>query len=975
MSSSLSNEQQAVIDAVGKMTTVSAGAGAGKTRVMIARYLDIIRRSRLGDLDESLQAGVSGILTLTFTEDAAGEIKKRLVEALMLAGLVDERREIETAYISTIHGFCSRLLKENPFEAGLDPQFRVIEPAENNLLLQQAFDEVISDSFANSRSEVIGLFRIFSTSHGFGQNNSDPMSMLRRETLALYDRWRSEGRTRADLQSRIAEGPEGILAANQSLCFGLANATLEHLRKGIDGLAPLSMGAPSIIEATRELALSERDAFDAIPTDLDTVQISERMERIRQVRSQMGRRQAPRLADASRLDALKASLKKLSDDMDGFLKAWGDYRPGFERHSAYLAHGLLVLAGQTWNSHDRLKRDRSGLDFSDLQSYTRDLLASSPSVLARYQRRLRHIMVDEFQDTDGLQKQILDLLRSDRNLFCVGDPKQSIYGFRNADVTIFRDLVKAVSAGPGEVNAHRVMQECYRSRPEIIAFVNYVFAHIGVGDGIEYEPLTSAASFTDAQEPSVELLLAEGSEDAAAPGAHNERTAQEASLVARRIREIVDEGRIRITADGPLRGEALQYSDFMILLRSFTPLPFFERALARNDVDYYVVGGRGYYALDEIRDVMNVLKVICNPLDDLSLASALRSPFCGLSYEALYHLARLDGHKYPGSLYAGAMSFLDVRIQRNSATSADPFASEGAVQAIFPRPATTDILSPHDEDRLVSFWSVVQDLRSRQDRTRITLILEQLLERTLYEARLLLQPQGRRKMANVRKLVASASQRDTCGVADFLNWLSDQSRIQEKEGEAPTEEEAANVVRVRTIHGSKGLEANVVVVAGMSKPMLLVKDVPHFVCDLNTGAVGVSCLDPATMRTVSSGAHYVLRQRRQQRELDESLRLLYVAMTRAREHLILAGIYPCRSQTWLHHIIPHLGIRSLTRENRVLEPAPGLQMSLRSQAAVHVHHSRSEQTLLERIQTQMRSGDSIDPSDLANLQSLGQTRH
>ena len=105
MSSSLSIEQQAVIDALGKMTTVSAGAGSGKTRVMIARYLDIIRRSRLGDLDESLRAGVSGILTLTFTEDAAGEIKKRLVEAMTLAGLVDERRQIETAYISTIHGF------------------------------------------------------------------------------------------------------------------------------------------------------------------------------------------------------------------------------------------------------------------------------------------------------------------------------------------------------------------------------------------------------------------------------------------------------------------------------------------------------------------------------------------------------------------------------------------------------------------------------------------------------------------------------------------------------------------------------------------------------------------------------------------------------------------------------------------------------------------------------------------------------
>ena len=971
----LTSDQQAAVRSIGRKTTVSAGAGAGKTRVMVHRYLEIIQQSRAGLLPEDQIAGVGNILTITFTEDAAAELKKRLVRELEKADLRDERRQVETAYISTIHGFCSRLLKENPFEAGLDPQFTVLNRGENTLLQEEAFQQVVEEGFAGSRPEVMGLFRAFSSTRRFGDSAVDPIALLRRETSSTCDMLRSLGWRRDRLAQWLQRGETALLTAGMELVVARINEILSEVARLVSEMRMLPTGAECAIETARREMIGCEDRLAPLPDDAGPEAVAEKVGALKSIRIQAGKTSSVRQADQDCVAHLKDRFVRIRDLVDAE-RLVANFDGEFEEQSARQSYWLLQMVGDFWDNHDALKRSAGALDFNDLQSYARDLLDASPSVLDRYRRRLRHLMVDEFQDTDGLQKQILDLLENGRNLFCVGDPKQSIYGFRNADVTIFRDLIQSVRRSDPDRARHLPMHENFRCRPEIIDLVNHVFAAIGVGSGIEYEALVSRAAYGEREDPSLEILLSPGQDraqgDAAADPEEDGHT-REAELVARRIRQMVAERQVRITAEGADQGRPLEFRDFLILLRSFTHLREYEQALSRQGVDYYIVGGRGYYALQEIRDIRNVLQVIRNPLDDVALAAALRSPFCGLSDEGLYILARIGQASSSRCLHEGIRQVLHPNLKpappRHPVL---PGLLDREEAAPLPSAVETSGLRVSDQDmeRLGLFWMVIESIRQQEDRTRITAILERLLGETLYEARLLLQPGGRRKMANVRKLVASASTRDTCGVAEFLHWLVQQRRVEEKEGEAPTEEEAANVVRIRTIHNSKGLESNVVVVGAFSRKTLNTFSRPLFLFDVETGAGGCQYPHHQSFKTRQSATYAVLSKLREQKENDEALRLLYVAMTRAREYLILAGSFPASPQSWATRVLPSLGINSIPTRDEEITAGNGIRIVVRPKVAGHRIERPVTRDLIQKIQARMRALQPLDPADLQNLENL-----
>ncbi|MCA1594970.1 MAG: UvrD-helicase domain-containing protein, partial [Chloroflexi bacterium] len=459
-------QQMEILASIGKNTTVSAGAGTGKTGVMVDRFLKILEQSRLGTDDGAPPVRVGEILTITFTDDAATELKRRLVEKLsdpeILKLLVTDtsdpeemlrdRREVETAYISTIHGFCRRILKENPFEAGLDPEFAVLTGAENAILLESAFEQIVDEGFRDGLPEVTGLFTAFSTARRYGDSSSDPVNMLRRESTLLLERLRSRGRSLAALQEWVDGGPEPIRAASLALIAACVNQISSAVADGIGEMQPLRVGVPCGIEEARIALLGRLEWLGPI---LDPDQELEgRCQDLLEIRKLLGKTTTRKGADPEAAEQLKALFRALASLIDENKKLLGSFDAAFETESALQTYRLLALAARLWRRHEELKRKEGKLDFNDLQLLARDLLRDCPGVLARYRRRLRHVMVDEFQDTDDLQYDIVKLLHGERNLFCVGDPKQSIYGFRNADVTIFGKLIEATQQASDSESVH-----------------------------------------------------------------------------------------------------------------------------------------------------------------------------------------------------------------------------------------------------------------------------------------------------------------------------------------------------------------------------------------------------------------------------------------------------------------------------------------------------------------------------------------
>jgi ATP-dependent exoDNAse (exonuclease V) beta subunit len=537
------------------------------------------------------------------------------------------------------------------------------------------------------------------------------------------------------------------------------------------------------------------------------------------------------------------------------------------------------LAISTWAEYAQAKRDAGVLDITDLQGEAVRLLEESPGVLQRYRKRFRYILVDEFQDTDPLQMRLVSLLHGERggggtayanSLFIVGDAQQAIYGFRNADPTIFREQARRFREEAA--GRHVTLAGNFRSRPEIIRFVNEAFARIWSRGETIHAPSTHGGEHEPKDCATVECLLARATD-------RGSYVATEAAALAEHIRTMVHSERVRRTHRGDRRcGEPVHYGDVAILLRALTQIETYERVFSERGIPYFVVGGgRGYYARMEIRDVANLLKTLDTPLDDIAVASALRSPMAGVDSDtllALADLARSRREETGGRLYPAIPLLLDA-----------------------------DALPADQAAMLEGFYMMSERLRGDLDRVPVGQLLECALAETQYDARLLVRPNGRRRLANVRKLLQMAFAKPDEGVSGFVRRLADLTQLSEREGDAPTEEEASDVVRFVSVHKAKGLEFPVVYVADMSRRQA--GGPPDtFLCDPATMALGSKIGDYASL------AHRVLSQRRKDADIAESTRLLYVAMTRAREHLVLCGATQGRSQgdTWAEMVFPQAGI-------------------------------------------------------------------
>jgi ATP-dependent helicase/nuclease subunit A len=759
----LNPEQQRAVDARG-LVFVSAGAGTGKTRVLVERFVRAV-------CDEGVD--IDSILVITYTEKAAGELRSRIRAALVERGRPDLARELDGAWISTIHGFCHRLLRSHPFAAGVDPRFRVLDESQGRVLRGEAFAQALA---AFSAAEDPGRLRLLAV---YGVDG------LRRMLTGVYETLRSAGR---ELVLELGERPS-------------LPARVDELREAARCLAG-DVGSTASQRDTAREALAYLDVDVRADRLFDLGDLRLRGERAASYE------EARKLVEQAALDELAAADRDLLQELlTGFAAA---YQEAKDRESA--------------------------LDFEDLQLRARDLLRESDSIREREQLRFRSIMVDEFQDTNRLQCELIDLLAAGvarPELFFVGDEFQSIYGFRHADVQVFRE--RRAQAGEGVLP----LTMNYRSRPEVLSVVNHLF---GADFGDEFQPLAASGEFPDPVfGPPVELLVTDKS-SYSETDVHWRRG--EARAIARRIRELLDTG-------------AATPSEIVLLFAAGTDAEWYEEELRALGVATYRGTGRGYFGQQQVVDLLAYLRLLRNRYDDEALVSVLASPLVGVSNDALV-LLRRAAPKRP--LFVGLERELPEGLSERDAQLMRAFRQR--------------------YDRLVAAF------------TRLS--LERLCERIIaehdYDLAVLSRWDGRRRYANLRKLARLArSYEELRGpdVEGFVRFVRDQEALGARELEAVAEEEGGDAVRLLTIHAAKGLEFKVVVVADAGRDKA--PPASDEILALSDGRFGFRVADPITSERRGVYAYEAVKETRKAEERAERLRLYYVAMTRAIDRLIVSG--------------------------------------------------------------------------------------
>ena len=756
----MNEQQRAAVAATGEVF-VSAGAGTGKTAVLVERFVRAV-------CDRGLD--VDSILVITYTRRAAGELRTRIRAALAERGRPDLARELDGAWISTIHGFCLRLLKAYPFAAGLDPRFRELDDAQGAVIRSESFRSAL-DEFCSAGDP--DRLRLLAT---YGADG------LRRMLTGVYETLRSAGRelsldigNRAELGVRVEELREA------ARCLADDASSTDNQRTA----------------ATQLLALLDRDT---------------RADRLMEL---SGFRTSGERA-ASYEEARRATEHAALDE-------------AASRDRALLQELLERFAAE----YAEAKARESALDFEDLQLHARNLLRDNPEIRERESLRFRSIMVDEFQDTNRLQCDLVDLLRRpDAEVFFVGDEYQSIYGFRHADVRVFRERrAEAAQLLPLTLN--------YRSRPEVLAAVNELF---GSHFGDEFQPLAAAAEFPDPVfgHP-VELLITDKA-SYSETGVHWRRA--EARSVARRVRELIDSG---VAVAG----------EIVLLFAAGTDAEVYEEELRKADLPTYRATGRGYFGQQQVVDLLAYLRLLHNRYDDEALLTVLASPFVGISNDGLA-LVRRSASRRP--LFTGIEHALP------------PWLDE------------------RDTRLLKAFRQRFDRLADAMTRLSLERLCERIVSEHDYDLAVLAQWDGRRRYANMRKLARLArSYEELRGpdVEGFVRFVAEQEAVGARELEAVAEEEGADAVRLLTIHAAKGLEFRVVIVADAGRDKA--PPSPDEILALSDGRFGFRVADPITTKRRGAFDYDDVREARRVEEEAEKLRLYYVAMTRAKERLIVSG--------------------------------------------------------------------------------------
>ena len=859
--STLTQSQQKAIDFKHHLA-VTASAGSGKTTVLVQRYVEILLQT---------DTRVNEIVAITFTEKAASELKKRiarLVEAKLRAAkettpllqrLEQIRDQLSSANIGTIHSFCAKLLREHPVESGVDAMFTVVEDIDKGLLIKQSIQEALeaaiaSDSESVEKQDTVYALRMLGK---FEVEKYLTAFFSKREEIS---QWLGSHHALND-----GESPDDLIERwNRKIEQWLVHRLDEQdWRHAVVRLVKIAEG-----KSTPEVRASMAKWNAALSANEKILLVKEVLEKIlTKTKGSVQKDFVGRKVDRESYRHEEVILQQLHFAIAGVLTAYADARCiAGNRTMLRLTRILLGVYGNALARYDEKKLQQGKLDFEDLQVKALQLLQRE-EIRAKLSSMYKYIMVDEYQDTNRLQDDILRRLVEEfekGNLFIVGDPKQSIYGFRHARVEIFEKAKEDIGRqAAGEGTSHVLLPESFRLLVGIVDFVNRVFSRAmteGTSEfDVTYDELVKGR--TNDAEGKVELLLVrsriEPEEEAADESEEPDLLGEECNLIARRIAALI-ESKFEIFVPERDRGSRIElakpveFRDVAILPRSRTHVNRLVRALEAHGVPYIISSGVGFYQTQEILDFFNYLKFLLNSGDDVALAGLLRSPFFAISDAELFGI----------SLQKHCESFWEKTqrcIEQSNSTKHLRYAVE-----------------------------VLKDNLNLANRLPIPELVDRFFRQTGWYGVIAGMPFGEQRIANVKKLLRFAREFEARGLTnlfDFVERLKTLVELEQKEGQASIDSQG-NAVRILTIHAAKGLEFPVVFVPFAHRRFQFDKEL--FV-DSSLG-IGFKVRDENDMNEEVEPSFYrFLKQRSHLQTEAEEKRVFYVACTRARDMLVISG--------------------------------------------------------------------------------------
>ncbi|MEH7383675.1 helicase-exonuclease AddAB subunit AddA [Bacillus sp. JJ1533] len=887
------DDQWKAIVASGQDILVAAAAGSGKTAVLVER---IIRKI----LSSEHPVDVDRLLVVTFTNASAAEMRNRIGEALEKALKEDPaslhvRRQLSLlnrASISTIHSFCLEVIRKFYYLIDIDPGFRIADSTEAELLRDEVIEELFEehysnlentkffdlvDRFTNDRTDV-ELQNMIRKLYEFSRAHPTPNEWLKQ----IADDYRVDDQT-LDQTPYIP-----YLLADISLQLEGAKANLEHAMDLIrlpGGPAPRAENIEADLEQIHRLIHAKNHSWTALYHEMQTLVFGRAKPVKGDEYDENLKDQVTKLRDDS-----KKLVEKIREDLfsrppESYLDNIKEMQPSIEM--------LVQLVMEFGERFQKVKEEKGLVDFSDLEHYCLEILRQGgtssdelvPSEAAlEYRLQFEEAFVDEYQDTNMVQESILKLVTKDGeatgNMFMVGDVKQSIYRFRLAEPMLFLSKYRRFTQS-GENTGLRIdLSKNFRSRAEVLDGTNYLFKQImgeAVGE-IEYDDdaeLKLGADYPESDQMAAELVLIdkngqgaesyepeESSEDEESMVLFDEaelETAQlEARAMAKQIKDMISSG-FQVFDRRENRMRSITYRDIVILMRSMPWAPQIMEEFKQQGIPIYADLSTGYFDATEVAIMMSLLKVIDNPYQDIPLASVLRSPIVGLEAD---ELAKIRTYEKNSPYYEALKVYLE------EASSDD-----------------------ETYEKVTHFFHKLETWRTRARTGSLSDLIWQLYRETYFYDFVGGMPGGKQRQANLRALYDRARQYEATSFRGLFRFLRFIERMQDRGDDLGTARalgEQEDVVRLMTIHKSKGLEFPVVFVGGLSKQFNMMDLNKSYLLDKELG-FGTKYVNPTLRVTYPTLPMLAIKKKMHLELISEEMRVLYVALTRAKEKLYLVG--------------------------------------------------------------------------------------
>ncbi|MFP6584651.1 MAG: UvrD-helicase domain-containing protein, partial [Candidatus Hydrogenedentota bacterium] len=886
--------QHEAIVTTGKHICVCAGAGSGKTRVLIDRIIHLLKEDK---------ARLSEIVAITFTRKAAAEMRERLREECQKQVPKDDSEEtskwrsilyeIDTARITTIDTFCSGLLRDHGLWVKDDPEFAMMSEAESITLPGQIADRVLNRLANENDASVEHVIRELGM-----QDALDTITTLLKRPL--YQKYLDDYRGLSD--EELAKRWHELQRDEMETGFQKYARQAQELDGAIDNDKHRYEQFRS-----RFVELTRTSDHDDPAWRSDLAELSSFSFRGAKKKDEY---------DPDAYEELRTFAKEAKRFLQKRFNCWLDVE--FNLATASLTRSVAQVFDVVREAYQQHKRDHALKDFSDLLQQSIELLGSDAAIRDRVARSMRYLLIDEFQDTNDAQWALArGLMCTDTQagpeLFIVGDAKQSIYRFRNAQVEVFQQAQQ-------EVDHIIELNTNFRSTPNVMDGINHYFR---VGESLSKvaSPWVPLETFRDrATGPGFSVLLSEFRKGEKVLAQRQ----GESGTIARLIRR---------WSETSTDGEPIEYGDVAILFRKKSQMYLYENELRREGVPFETFGGNRFFFRQEIADLVNALRAVHNPWDEHALLGFLRGPMVGLDDNSI------------------------VRLGWN----------RGLAESVYGDRALPDSIQ---HERLVQAREWLTRFQNHGTDTAADLI-GMIIQETQFEAILLTMPHGQQRVNNVRKILDLAREMSRNGrphLYQFVRYYEEQTTHKVIEEDAPHYGERSNAVSLMTVHASKGLEFPVVILADMSASA---NSGSNFSRLAYHDATGVVVVPPTHGDGPKHALAEAMMERNQEEEEAEAARVLYVAMTRAERQLVVSGSIAYEGDDEREYT--SFGESSvLASLDEVYEIKAGLSAgvdTLGPNGELHLipRFSRSDQASTRKTKTEPKSPPALDPTQWARI--------